>query len=332
MPNESPARCAERAPDGQLFRAQCGAAKLHVHHVHARDQQNENDRGQHRPDDLAKLHAGERVQQRLHARRREILVRLRIVFGQMPRNRDHLRIRLIDSDAGFQTAHHCGRAIVGAKEEAAPRRRRELIIERGPEFLRERELKAGRHDTNDRCRFTVNSNTLSNDVRVGAEIASPDFVPENRHLFCTGLIVFGGKVATHHRRHADDLEHVFGDITAGVALRIVFVSDVDCRSTQVAGHHRKRFLRGFDVFVILRGRNIAVAEVIVLIARLGIDQTDAYELFRMRKRKSAEHDRVDHGELRGRAADAESEDQGGEKTKRFLFEQHAQSDAHILPK
>ena len=41
LPNETPAGGAERAADRELFRAQGGAAELHVHHVHAGDQQHE---------------------------------------------------------------------------------------------------------------------------------------------------------------------------------------------------------------------------------------------------------------------------------------------------
>ena len=128
LPNEPPTGCTEGAANRQLFRAQRGATELHVHHVHARDQQDENDRGKHRPNDLAKLHASERIQQRLHACRGEVLVRLWIVLRQMPRDRDHLRVRLIERDPRLQSSQHRGRPIVGAQEKTAPRRWRELII------------------------------------------------------------------------------------------------------------------------------------------------------------------------------------------------------------
>ena len=39
LPNESPAGGAKRAANGELFRAQGRAPKLHVHHVHAGDEQ-----------------------------------------------------------------------------------------------------------------------------------------------------------------------------------------------------------------------------------------------------------------------------------------------------
>ena len=91
-------------------------------------------------------------------------------------------------------------------------------------------------------------------------------------------------------------------------------------------------LRRLDVLVILRGRDIAVAEVVVLVARFGIDQSDADQLLRMRKGKPAEHDRVDDRELRHGAADAEREHENGEKTKDFVLQKDAESDAHVLTK
>ena len=72
LPNEPPARRAERTANGKFLRAQGSAAELHVHHVHARDQHHENDRAEHGPDDLAQLHAGEGIDERLHIGRGEI--------------------------------------------------------------------------------------------------------------------------------------------------------------------------------------------------------------------------------------------------------------------
>ena len=95
---------------------------------------------------------------------------------------------------------------------------------------------------------------------------------------------------------------------------------------------RERLLRRLDVLVILRRRNVADAEIVVLIARLRIDQADADQLFRMRKGKAAQHDRVDDRELRHRAADAEREHEHGEKTKNFVLQQDAKTDTNILAK
>src|SRR6476659_2468272 len=50
----------------------------------------------------------------------------------------------------------------------------------------------------------------------------------------------------------------------------------------------------------------------------------------MRKRKAAQDEAVHDGELRRYAADPETKNEHGEKTKRFFLEQNAESDADIL--
>ena len=89
-------------------------------------------------------------------------------------------------------------------------------------------------------------------------------------------------------------------------------------------------LRSFQILVILRGRNVTNTEVVVLIARLRIDQANAGQLFWMGKREAAQNDRVDDCELRGRPADAESQHKHGQKTKRFLLNENTETDAEIL--
>ena len=72
--------------------------------------------------------------------------------------------------------------------------------------------------------------------------------------------------------------------------------------------------------------------VILLRRRLRIEQTDAHQLLRMREGKSAEDERVDDGELRGHAGDAERENEDSEKAKGFFLEENAQTNADILAK
>jgi hypothetical protein len=50
----------------------------------------------------------------------------------------------------------------------------------------------------------------------------------------------------------------------------------------------------------------------------------------MRKRKTAEHDRVHHRELGRDPANAKGEDDDGENEEGFVLHQHAQTDAEIL--
>ena len=91
-------------------------------------------------------------------------------------------------------------------------------------------------------------------------------------------------------------------------------------------------LRGLDVLVILRRRDIAVAEIIVLIGRLRVNQADADQLFWMRERKSAQDDGVNDCELSHRAADAEREHEHGKDTKYFVLHDDAKTDTKVLAK
>jgi hypothetical protein len=50
----------------------------------------------------------------------------------------------------------------------------------------------------------------------------------------------------------------------------------------------------------------------------------------MRKREPAQDNGVNYRELGGRAANAESEHEDGQKTKRFLLNENAETDAEIL--
>ncbi len=193
-----------------------------------------------------------------------------------------------------------------------------------------RELKIWRHDADDGGGFAVDPDRLADNVRIAVEIAFPDFVPEDRHFLSSRLVVLGGEIAAENRLYVDDLEKILGHIAAGVALRSFLVGDVDGRAVEIGAHHRERLLTRAQVFVILRRWDVAVAEVIILIRGLRIDEADAHELLGMRKGKAAQHDCVHHRELGRDAANAEREDDDGEDKKRFVLYQHAKTDAEIL--
>src|SRR6187401_376150 len=89
-------------------------------------------------------------------------------------------------------------------------------------------------------------------------------------------------------------------------------------------------LSGFYVFVVLRRRNITYTEIVILIARLRIDQPDAHQLFGMRERKSAQYDCVNHRELRHGAANPKRKHQNGEETKDFVLQKDTNSDTDVL--
>ena len=172
---------------------------MHVHHVYAGDEQNENDRGKHSPNLLTQLRTSHRIQKRLHARRGECGVRLRIVLRQMAGKTNELRVHLIDAHTRLEPANHRRCGIVGPDQQLTARFWRKLIVKRNPELFGDRKFEIRRHDADDRGSLAINPNTLSDDVAVAVEIALPDFVTEDSDLFRAGLVVLGREIAAHNR-------------------------------------------------------------------------------------------------------------------------------------
>ena len=177
LPNEPPAGRAERAADGQFLRAQGGAAELHVHHVHARDQQNDDDRAEHRVNGLAQLRTGECIEQRLHAGRDQAARS----FSDCP-SPFASPARRIPRSPGRGSRPAFSRPMIAGPipGEIAARFERKLVVKRHPKLFGDRELKVRRHDADDGGGLAINPDRLPDDVRIAVEIALPDFVTEDR--------------------------------------------------------------------------------------------------------------------------------------------------------
>ena len=144
------------------------------------------------------------MQQRLHTGRVRFLIRLGIVLRQMAGKPNKFRVRLINGHAGLQPSHHGRRRLFAPTCKSPARPERKLIVKRNPELFRNRELKIWRHDANDRGGLAVNSDVLTDDIRIAIEIALPDLVTENGHLLRARLVVLGGEIAPKDRRDADE--------------------------------------------------------------------------------------------------------------------------------
>ena len=132
---------------------------------------------------------------------------------------------------------------------------------------------------------------------------------------------------------ADDPEKILRDVRAGVALRIVLVANVDGRAADVTGQEGKRLLGRANIFVVLGGRDEARAAIILQpVIGLRIEKTDIRQFFGVREGKTAKHEGVYDRELRGYAADAEGENDGGENAECLFFEQNAAADTDVLAK
>src|SRR6266568_8848122 len=130
----------------------------------------------------------------------------------MAGKRDELRVRLIESHTRRQAAHHRGRVIACSKAQVAARLWRIFIIKRCPEFLRLWKLKIWRHDSDNSGGLAVNSNALPDNARIGIEIASPDFVAEDRDLFPARCVILGREVAAKERRNTNDFEEILRNV------------------------------------------------------------------------------------------------------------------------
>ncbi len=97
MPRTAPApaaRGAERRADRQLTPAQHGAGELHVHHVHAGDEQHARAERQHRQQRPSDRERRERVDERLDEAGVELLVGVRVRLGEARGEPGELRLRL----------------------------------------------------------------------------------------------------------------------------------------------------------------------------------------------------------------------------------------------
>ena len=176
LAHNSPTGGPKRTANRQFLCSQGGTTKLHIHHVHTCDQQNEDDGGKHSPNLLAQLRAGHCLQKRLDACGGERAVRFRIVLRQTARQPDKLRIHLVDADARFEPAHYRGGGIIGTNDQLAARCRRILIVKGNPELIGKRKFKIRRHYTDDGRSLAINPNALSDDVGVAIEIPLPNLV------------------------------------------------------------------------------------------------------------------------------------------------------------
>ena len=171
---------------------------------------------------------------------------------------------------------------------------------------------------------------MPDDVWIGAEIALPDFVTKESNLLRAGLVVFRGEIASQDRGNTHDAKEILGHITTGVTDGVVLVGDVDGRAVEVGRHHGEGLLRRAQIFVILRGRNVTGAVVVLVVRRPRINETDTHQLLGMRKGEAAEDKRIDDGELRRHSADAERENGHRKDAEYFLFNQNAKADADVL--
>ena len=128
LPHQPPSGGAERGTHRQLLGAQRRPRELHVHHVHAGDQQHADAEGQHREQGAAQRQRCIGLEQRLDESGGESLVRVRIGFGEALGEGGELGVRLVERDFRPQRAQYAGEEVV----RVVARQQRVLGVERNP--------------------------------------------------------------------------------------------------------------------------------------------------------------------------------------------------------
>ncbi len=318
---------AERGADGQLLGPQGGARKLHVHHVDAGDEQNEQAAAQHSPEQLRQGGRRERLDQRLDEGGVEFLVRVGEGDGELLGDGREFSRGLVEGHLALDQAEDGGRRALGIGVVA--RLRGIFAVEGDPDLLVDGEGEARRHDADDGGGFAVDADALADDIGRTAEIALPELVADERDLGGAGLVIGGGEVAPDDGADAADAEEIGGDVRTGVALRIAVDRDVDGGAVDVSRQQIERLLLLAHGLVVER-EDLAAKAVDVRVFLADIDDLDAGEAVGVRIREAAEHGAVDDAEHRRDAPDAEGEDEHGEQAEGLFLEEDAKTDADVL--
>ena len=152
---------------------------------------------------------------------------------------------------------------------------------------------------------------------------------DERDFFRAALVVRGREVAAEDGCHAKDFEEFVGDVGPGVAVGIAVDGGVDGRAVDIRGEQVERLL-ALAHRLVVEQEDLAAEAVLVGVLLRDIDHLDAGQPRGIGEREAAEHRAVDDAEHRRDAADAEGEDQHGERAETFLFDEDAQADAHVL--
>lgn len=186
----------------------------------------------------------------------------------------------------------------------------------GVEFVGHAVLLAGAQDTHYCVVFSIDLDTLANDVGPAAEAASPEFMHENDFVVISRLPFLWEEVPAHEKRRTPAGEqawaglrglNLFGLITAAQIGAEVAFSPQSLEGAALV----------FPVEIIAGGDAIAMA----LDAR-----PDHDELIGIRAGHGREECGIDYAEDRGVRANAQSEGEHGNEGSSLVFAQDAQAE------
>jgi hypothetical protein len=142
-----------------------------------------------------------------------------------------------------------------------------------------------------------------------------------------GSVVGSREVAAERRADAEDPQEVLGHVGARVAARGAVHRHVDRRAVEIGGHPLERLLLVPELLEVHREDAPVHAEER---GARRIDEVHVHHPVGVREREPAQHDRIDHAELRGDGGDAEAEHEDRQRAEGPLLDEDAQPDPDVL--
>ena len=318
LPDDPPARCADRDAHGDLASTCRRSGEQQVRNVSTCNEQHEHDGGELGEHERARMLSVECV------RVLDAHVPLGVILGILTLELLHdpvdVRIRLTYRHARREAPEHTGEESSVALAAEFPVER-----ERRPQLGARRKYEARRHHTDDRARKVVDPHDATDDARIGAEPAMPETVAQDddvRRIRVAGVV--GGEHAAERRTRGEHME-----IARCHAVAVDALGVVDTGEVRVEPPERRELAEAAIAprqIEIVRRRHHGLIEAWIRRRHLGHDD----EAGGILRRDRMKHERARHTVNDGRATDAEGEAEhrgGGEA---FRADESASGESDVI--
>jgi hypothetical protein len=314
--DDPPPRGAERRADADLPAPERGTCEQQARHVRACDEQDQEDRTEHRGEELprpaANVALGVRYHPRLHVGRAA-----RVRGLDALRERVKLRLRGARRHAWLEAAVHL------EQRAFAARKTRRVQIQRDPDVLRGGKPESLRHHADDFRGAAVHADLSAQHARVRAIAVLPGGMPEDDHRRGARRVVAGAKASTQQRLHPENAERVGRHEAAAEPLRMAGVTDVDGACMKSG-----QFLEDTLLFA-------PVQEVMKRHAHLydplrGVAAVDVIDPVRALKGQSAQQHAVDDAVHHGGQPDPHAKREDGHQREPRIPAQQAEAETQVV--
>src|SRR6185437_6249226 len=236
----------------------------------------------------------------------------RVRLSNMPGNRIHVGLCLLNRDARLEPAHdHQPMKVVIALLRRENQRRNDLPWKAVG--------LAGTKNTDDGVWLLIEHNLFADDVRIGPE-ALPEAIREDDDAVLTGDSFFRKEAAAKMKRHAQHTVHAGSGVLGLDHLRRF-----------LAGHVETGPAEGHEILeyggLLLPIEKVARRNDIAKSLNFGPDD---HQLIGVRIGHGSDERGVDDGEDRRGGADAQREGQNDSESKARALDQHAQTEAKMM--